>query len=97
MAKRQKTKIDVQGDLPGVKTGKIDEIETLARELAEVRGDRMRLTRDESDLAGRLVEQMKSNKLDFYECKTFTGNVRIKHGSDKVSVKLPKEDGDDDD
>lgn len=96
MAKRTKTKIDTQGDLPGVATGKVEEIETLAKELAEVRGDRMKLTRDETDLAGRLVEAMKKNSLEFYECKSFTGNVRIKHGSDKVSVKLPKEDGDDD-
>ncbi len=74
-----------QQNLPGV-VQEIPEIEEKGRQLAEVRKQRMELTRREVALAEELIPLMHQHKLTDYENAGV--HVKVVTGEEKVKVKV---------
>ena len=82
--KRGKTK-----RLPGMEDAEIEALEDAAKEYANVRDDRMNLTREESGLKETLLELMKKHKKEVYRHDGV--EVKIVHEEETVRVKILKE------
>ena len=82
--KRGKTK-----RLPGMEDSEIEELEDAAKEYANIRDDRMNLTREESSLKETLLELMKKNKKEIYRHDGV--KVKVVHEEETIKVKILKE------
>ena len=75
--------------LPGMEDAEIEDLEDAAREYANVRDDRMNLTREESSMKEKLLALMKKHKKEKY----LHDGVEIKlvHEEETVKVRIIKE------
>jgi hypothetical protein len=80
--------------LPGLETPAIAELTDAARELKEVRRERMDLTKKEVEAAERVLALMHEHKLEVYRDTNFDPPVEVSvvKGKEKVKVKLKDED-----
>lgn len=91
MAKTREKK-QKQGWIEGMQPETIQEINDAADRLADVRGERMRLTAEEATAASSLILLMKRHRKKVYEYGEGR-RVEIK-GTEKVSVKRAKDSDD---
>jgi hypothetical protein len=75
--------------LPGMEDAEIEALEDAAKEYANVRDDRMNLTREESSLKETLLELMKKHKKEVYRHDGV--EVKIVHEEETVRVKILKD------
>lgn len=79
-----------QADLPGMADRRIPDLHKAAEEYAEVRDERMALTKQEVDLQEVLLEKMKLHKMDRYKFEDV--ECILIHEKEKVKVKRRKDD-----
>lgn len=75
--------------LPGMEDPEIEELEDAAREYANIRDDRMKLTTAEVDTKGTLLVLMKKHKKETYNHDGV--EVKITHEKENVKVRIKKE------
>jgi hypothetical protein len=75
--------------LPGMEDPEIEELEDAAREYANIRDDRMKLTTAEVDTKGTLLALMKKHKKETYNHDGI--EVKITHEKESVKVRIKKE------
>jgi len=86
--------------LPGMEDAKIEALEELALQYADIRDQRMSLSKEEGELKGKLLQLMKSQKRETYQRDNIL--IKIVHEKENVKVKVnamdksEDEDGDDD-
>jgi len=79
-----------QTELKGMERRRIPEIEQAAKVYAETRDERMELTEAEVQSQGKLLQVMRTNKLQKYRLDD--GRVvRVEEGEAKVKVTKPKD------
>ena len=79
--------------LPGMEDAAIDTLETLAHDYADVRDERMGLSKREGELQKDLLAEMKRQKKSHYKHGRVV--IDIVPESEKAKVKILKEDADD--
>jgi hypothetical protein len=75
--------------LPGMEDNKIEVLEEIALQYADVRDDRIGLSQKEGELKGKLLDLMKAQKREHYQ----RGNIKIDivHEKENVKVKVKAE------
>jgi hypothetical protein len=79
-----------QGRLPTMEDPAIEELEDSAEEYADIRDQRMELTREESRLKDELLGLMKKHKKTSYVHDGF--DIKVIVESEKLRVRIKKED-----
>lgn len=87
-----KTKRPRQGQIPGTEPPRVQEVEEAADTYVAARDERMRLLKDETKLADRLLFVMREHSLRVYE---FDGQTVSLDTTEKVRVRRKKEGGED--
>ena len=78
-----------QQQLPEMEDNKISVLEDLALSYAEVRDERMGLSKQEVELKGKLLDLMKAQKKEHYH----RGNIKIDIVHEKENVKVKVKTG----
>jgi hypothetical protein len=81
-----------QQQLPEMEDRKVDVLEDLALQYAEVRDERMSLSSQEIELKGKLLDLMKAQKREHYHRGPI--NIDIVHEKENVKVKVKADQGD---
>jgi hypothetical protein len=79
--------------LPGMEDQEIEALDDKAREYANLRDDRMHLTREEVKAQAELLALMKANKKEIYKHDGL--EIKIVIEKEKVKVKIKKDDDED--
>jgi hypothetical protein len=82
-----------QQTLPEMEDRKIEALEELALQYAEIRDQRISLSQSEVDLKGKLLDLMKAQKREHYH----RGAIKIDIVHEKENVKVKVKAGDDED
>lgn len=88
-AKAPKKSKPKQKDLPGMEERRIPELHTAAENYAEVRDERMILTKKEVELKDELLGMMKKHGKESYKFDDV--EIKVVHEKEKVKVKIHKE------
>ena len=89
---KERTKTPRESDLPGMENRKIQTLERLASEYADIRDNRMELNQSEAELKAKLLAEMRRLGKQIY--KHGSVEIRIVKGEDDVKVKIAKTDTD---
>jgi hypothetical protein len=81
------------GRLPGMEDPQIEELEDGAREYANIRDDRMKLTTAEVDAKAELLSLMKKHKKETYNHDGV--EVKLVHEKESVKVRIKKDKDED--
>ena len=82
-----------QTDLPGTEPKRYPDIDEAAEALAEIRGERMDLTRKETEAASILMARMKKHNVRDYEFGKIEAHIEVTE--ENVKVKIHKDDEED--
>lgn len=77
---------ETQPRLPGTEDSKIQELQDAALEYAEIRDQRMELSKQEAPLKEKLLSLMKKNKLKHYHFANVEITVVVEEETVKVKV-----------
>ena len=83
-----------QQPLPTMEDSKIEALEDKALQYAEVRDERMSLSREEVELKSQLLQLMKAQKREHYKHGTIEISIVHEKENIKVKVKAGSEEGD---
>lgn len=75
--------------LPGMEDAKIEALEQVALDYAEIRDERMKLSSQEIDLKGKIIDLMHANKKTAYTYDNVSIVLTVE--KEKVKVKIAKE------
>ncbi len=78
--------------LPGMEDAKLADLESAAREYAEVRDDRIELNQREADLKAKLLGLMKKHRRETYVCDDV--EINVVHEVETVKVRIHKKKAD---
>lgn len=80
-----------QSSLPGMENRSLKKLDDLAHEYADVRDDRMELTKRESELQNDLLTEMKKHKIHVYKYGDVRCEIIPEHERVKVKIATVKE------